>query len=151
MDYIILCIGNRYGGDDGIGPYIADQIKSEESIDFVVLDCGTVPENFTSVVKRLSPKNLIIVDAVEMNLDPGEIRIIPKGKIGVMHISTHGIPLSVLIDYFEHFVKNIFIIGIQPKTMFGEISEEIKKSGNNLVEIVKSRKMKNIKNLFNSI
>ena len=106
-----MCIGNRYGGDDGIGPYIADQIKSEESVDFVVLDCETVPENFTSVVKRLSPKNLIIVDAVEMNLDPGEIRIIPKEKIGVMHISTHGIPLSVLIDYFEHYVKNIFIIG----------------------------------------
>jgi len=145
MDYLIMCIGNRYGGDDGIGPYIADKIKNEESIDFVVLDCGTVPENFTSIVKRQSPKNLIIVDAVEMNLNPGEIRIIPKEKIGVMHISTHAIPLSVLIDYFEHYVNNIFIIGIQPKNMFGEISKEIKKSGDNLVEIVKMKKMKNIK------
>ena len=151
MNYLIMCIGNRYGGDDGIGSYIADQIKNEESIDFVVLDCGTVPENFTSVVKRLSPKNLIIIDAVEMNLHPGEIRIIPKGKIGVMHISTHGIPLSVLVNYFERFVKNIFIIGIQPKTMFGEISEEIKKSGDNLVEILKMKKIKHIKNLFNKL
>jgi len=151
MNYLIMCIGNRYGGDDGIGPYIADQIKNEESIDFVVLDCGTVPENFTSVVKRLSPKNLIIIDAIEMNLDPGQIRIIPKGKIGVMHISTHGIPLSVLVNYFEHYVKNIFIIGIQPKTMFGEMSEEIKKSVDNLVEIVKMKKIKHIKNLFNKL
>jgi hydrogenase 3 maturation protease len=140
-----MCIGNRYGGDDGIGPYIADQIKSLERIDFVVLDCGTIPENYTSVVKQHSPKNLIIIDAVEMNLEPGEIRIIPKEKIGVMHISTHGIPLSVLIEYFERYVNNIFIIGIQPKNMLGEISEEIKKSGENLVKILKMKKMKNIK------
>jgi hydrogenase 3 maturation protease len=145
MDYLFMCIGNRYGGDDGIGPYIADQIKSLESIDFVVLDCGTIPENYTSVVKRYSPKNLIIIDAVEMNLEPGEIRIIPKEKIGVMHISTHGIPLSVLIEYFERYINNIFIIGIQPKNMFGEISEEIKKSGDNLVKNLKMKKMKNIK------
>ena len=71
MDYLIMCIGNRHGGDDAIGPYVADRLK-EKINDFVVLDCGTVPENFTSVVKRHKPRNLIIIDAVEMGLTPGE-------------------------------------------------------------------------------
>jgi len=140
-----MCIGNRYGGDDRIGPYIADQLKNEGSDDFGILDCGTAPENFTSVVKKHDPKNLVIVDAVEMNLNPGKIRIVPKEKIGVMHISTHGIPLSVLIEYLEQYVKNIFFVGIQPKTMSGEMSEEVKKSGDNLIEIVKMRNVKKIK------
>ncbi|MEA3458501.1 MAG: hydrogenase maturation peptidase HycI [Candidatus Thermoplasmatota archaeon] len=145
MNYLIMCIGNRYGGDDGIGPYIADQLKNEESDDFGVLDCGTVPENFTSVVKKHSPKNLIIIDAVEMNLIPGEIKIVPKEKIGVMHISTHGIPISVLMDYLKQYVKNIFFVGIQPKSMSGKMSEEIKKSGDSLVKIVKERTVEKVK------
>jgi len=61
--HLIMCIGNIDGGDDAIGPYNADKRMQEEG-DLVVLNCGTVPENFTSVVKQHNPKNLIIVDAV---------------------------------------------------------------------------------------
>jgi len=139
-----MCIGNRDGGDDAIGPYIADKLAQEES-DLVVLDCGVVPENFTSVVKKHNPKNLIIIDAVEMGLDAGEIRIVPKEKIGVMHISTHGIPISVLINYLEQYVKNIIFIGIQPKTMSGNLTDIVKKSADELVEMIKNKKLEQTK------
>ena len=142
--YLIMCIGNIDGGDDAIGPYIADKLMREEG-DLVVLNCGIVPENFTSVVKQHNPKNLIIVDAVEMGLDAGEIRIVPKDKIGVMHISTHGIPISVLISYLEQYVKNITFIGIQTETMSGEISKNVKKSGERLVKIIKNNSLGRIK------
>jgi len=146
MEYLVMCIGNRDGGDDAIGPHIADQLK-EESDYFVVLDCGTVPENYTSVVKRYKPKNLIIVDAVEMGLNPGEIRIVPKEKIGKMHISTHGIPLSVLINYLEEHVDNILFIGIQAKTMSNEMSGPVKKSGDKLVEFIRNKDLEKIETL----
>ena len=138
-----MCIGNRYGGDDAIGPYVADRLK-EKINDFIVLDCGTVPENFTSVVKRYKPRNLIIIDAVEMGLIPGETRIVPKGKIGTMHISTHGIPISILITYLEEYVENIFFIGIQPEKMFGELSKNVQNSGEKLVEFIKNNKIEQI-------
>lgn len=144
--YLIMCIGNIDGGDDAIGPYIADKLMQEEG-DLVVLNCGTVPENFTSVVKQHNPKNLIIVDAVEMGLDAGEIRIVPKDKIGVMHISTHGIPISVLISYLEQYVEKIYFIGIQPKSVSGEINKIVKKSGKELITIIKNRKIENIHKL----
>ena len=143
---LVICIGNRDGGDDAIGPYIADKLKQEEC-DLIVLDCGTVPENFTSVVKRHNPKNLIIIDAVEMSLNAGEMRIVPKEKIGVMHISTHGIPISVLINYLKQYVEDITFIGIQPETMSGEISKDVKKSGERLVELIKTKKIDQIKML----
>jgi hydrogenase 3 maturation protease len=135
MDYLIMCIGNRDGGDDAIGPYIAEKLRNE----FTVIDCGIIPENYTSVVKKYNPENLIIIDAVEMGLTPGDIRIVPKQKIGVMHISTHGIPISVLIKYLEQYVKNIVFIGIQPKTMSGKMSENIKKSADQLIKNLKNR------------
>jgi len=144
VDYLVMCIGNRDGGDDAIGPYIADKLTQEKG-DLVVLDCGIVPENFTSVVKKNNPKNLIIIDAVEMGLSSGEIRIVPKEKIGVMHISTHGIPISVLINYLESYVESIIFIGIQPENMSGRISEDVKKSGEELVKIIKNNSLKQIK------
>ncbi len=138
-----MCIGNRNGGDDAVGPYIAEKLKDN----FTVLDCGTVPENYTSIVKKQNPKNLVIIDAVEMELKPGEIRIVPKEKIGVMHISTHGIPISVLIDYLEQYVENIVLIGVQPEVMSGEITASVKKSADLLVEMIKKKEIKNIETL----
>ena len=138
-----MCIGNIDGGDDAIGPFIANKLKD----DFTVLDCGIVPENYTSEVKRYKPKNLIIIDAVEMGLKPGEIRIVPKEKIGVMHISTHGIPISVLIGYLEQYVENIIFIGVQPKAISGAITTSVKKSAEIIIEMIKKNDIKKIKTL----
>ena len=143
MDYLIMCIGNRDGGDDRVGPYIADRLKDV----FTILDCAVVPENYTSVVKKHKPENLIIIDAVEMGLSPGEIRVVPKEKIGVMHISTHGIPISVLINYLSQFVKNIVFIGVQPKKMSGNMSQQVIKGANLLVEILRNKQINRIETL----
>jgi len=140
MEYLIMCIGNVEGGDDAVGPYIAERLNH----DFTIIDCGTIPENYTSLVKKYEPDNLLIIDAVDMGLSPGDIRIVPKEKIGVMHISTHGIPISVLIGYLENYVKNIIIIGIQPKQMSGELSDAVKKKADELIEILRNNQLKNI-------
>ena len=122
-----MCIGNRDWGDDGIGPYIADAMKKVTQND-TVLACGITPENYTAVIKQKKPTTLILIDAAEMKLPAGEIRIIPKEKLGTMHISTHGIPLSVLITYLEQEVENIIVIELQPKRMSGSISNTVKKA-----------------------
>jgi hydrogenase 3 maturation protease len=141
-----MCVGNRDGGDDAIGPYIADKLK-EKNGDFVVLDCGTIPENYTSVVKKYKPKNLIIIDAAKMGLSPGDIRIIPKEKIGSMHVSTHGIPISVLMAYLEPYAENIILIGIEPKTFSGKMTNSVKKSGDKLINIIKNKNLGEIETL----
>jgi hydrogenase 3 maturation protease len=138
---LILCIGNRDGGDDGIGPYIADKLKKSSN---GVVDCGTTPENYTVVAKQKKPKTLLIIDAAEMNLTPGEIRIIPKEKISTMHISTHGIPLSLLMTYLEKEGQKTLLIGIQPKHMSGSISSVVKRSADRLIEIIKKQQYEEI-------
>ena len=99
MKTVILCIGNRDGGDDAVGPLIADKLTKGKDENRIVIDAGIAPENFTGVVKKHHPDALIIIDAVDMNLSYGAIRRVPPERIGLMHVSTHGIPLSVLIKY----------------------------------------------------
>jgi len=137
-----MCIGNPDGGDDAVGPYIADKLQGS---DFLVLNCGTTPENYTGVVKQHNPKKLVIIDAIDMNQKPGTTSIVPKNKIGVFTVSTHGIPLSVLINYLEQSVKKIILIGIQPERMSGDMSDPVKKNAKNLVDIIKKKKFSVIK------
>jgi len=144
MKTVLICIGNPDGGDDAIGPYIAEQLQTMQTKDLIVLNAETVPENFTGVIKQHQPDHLIIIDAVDMGLQPGEIRIIPKEKIGSMHISTHGIPLSVFINYLEQYIPLILFMGIQPKTMMGNINAIVKKSGDQLVNRIKNNDYRSV-------
>jgi len=139
MNTLILCIGNRDSGDDAVGPYVARRLKPFENDTFRVIDCGTTPENYTSIVKTNNPETLLIIDAVDMGLPPGERRIVPEEKIGRMHVSTHGIPLAILIQYLrEQQIHNIILIGIQPTHMSGELTASVKKSADLLVEQLSS-------------
>ena len=139
-----MCIGNKNAGDDGVGPFIASSLKKKiKNINYI--DCGIIPENYTSLVKKYNPNKLIIIDAADMNLKPGEFRIISKEKIGLMHISTHNMPISILINYLENYIKKIYFIGIQPKKFIGNISNEVKQSANNLINVIKNDEVEKIK------
>jgi len=143
MDYFVVCIGNREGGDDTIGPYIADRLIDQDFEN--VIDCGIIPENYTGVIKEKNPKKVVIIDAVDMSIGTGEIRIIHKDKIGVMTISTHGIPLSVFINYLEQYISNIIFIGIQPEKMSGSMTKKVKESAEKLVDLLKNDNIEKIK------
>jgi len=142
-DLVVMCIGNRDGGDDGIGPYIAERLKKDQA-DFVVLDGGVSPENYTSVVKRYHPETLIFVDAADMGLPAGEIRIVPEEKIGTMHLSTHGVSLALLIEFLKKDIKEIIVIGIQPNKMSGPISAHVRKSGEQLIDMLQKKSFRDI-------
>lgn len=141
---VLMGIGNELKGDDGIGNIIAREFRANG---WKSIPCETVPENFTSVVKRENPELLVIVDATEMGLDPGEFRQIPKEKLGSDVVGTHGIPLMHLVSYLEEYAKKIIFIGVQPKKMdmCGDISQEVETCKNRLIGILEKRAFDNIK------
>ena len=60
---VIMGVGNEMKGDDGVGIYIVKEIAkrfgkySNDAIikineNIILLNCGTVPENFTDVLKK---------------------------------------------------------------------------------------------------
>lgn len=137
---VILGIGNQLRGDDYLGSLLAQNLSRslKTNNQVTVIDSGVVPENFTGVIKKENPTHIILIDAADMKKQPGYIKIIKKNQINDYNISTHAMPLSFLIKYFEHFTKaRIILIGIQPKEMelADHISEEIKESMEYLMEL----------------
>lgn len=106
----------------------------------VVLDGGTVPENFTGLVKKANPSHIILIDAADMGKPPGSVKIIEKDEISQYNISTHAMPLSFLIKYLEHFTEaGIILVGIQPKEMelADTISPEVEESVASVMDILR--------------
>lgn len=141
-----MALGNVWRGDDGIGCFIAQNFKSD---DWLVLDCGRAPENFTSIVTKTKPKCLVIVDAAEMNLEPGQFRVIPSERIEELYPTTHNIPLSYLISYLDKWAEKIILIGIQPKKTgeYGQISKELKDSTKKIIRILEKKSFQPLKTL----
>jgi len=139
---IFLCIGNIMRGDDAIGPIMASELDLifEEKTDFLVINAETVPENYTGIIREKNPSHIIFIDAVEMDVNPGEIKLIPSNNIANYSVSTHAMPISFMIKYIESFTDaKIILIGIQPKNIdfSQEISDEVKNGINKLSIIIK--------------
>ncbi|MDO8840732.1 hydrogenase maturation peptidase HycI [Methanocalculus sp.] len=111
---VLLGVGNTLLSDDGVGCSIADSFSAEG---WITYNGGTAPENFTAPIRRADPALLLIVDAAEMNLSPGSIRIIQDDQIDDTSIGTHMLPLSHLIRYLSPDIPEILFIGIQPETI----------------------------------
>jgi len=102
-------------GDDGAGPLLAEKCQAAPQGDWVVIDGGTAPENDVVAIRELRPQRLLLVDATDMGLAPGEIRVIDPDDIAEMFMmTTHNMPLNYLIDQLKEDVGEVIFLGIQP-------------------------------------
>ncbi len=103
---------------------------------------GSVPENFTGLIKKINPSHIILIDATLMNMEAGEINIVDKENIVDISISTHSMSLAYLIKYLQLEKEyDILFIGIEPEKMdlSFELSPKIKNSSNMLIKLLFDR------------
>ena len=142
---IVLGIGNRLGGDDAAGSCVVDIInrrrhkaKALLTDEMMVIDGGSAPESYTSVIRQHRPDLLILVDAADMGLAPGDLRTIAPEEISVLSFSTHHMPLSVFISYVKEFCGSVLLVGMQPRQAEtgSRISEAVRRSVNRLAAVI---------------
>lgn len=112
---LMLAVGNTMMGDDGAGPMLFDLMQANPIEGWQAINGGSSPESVSHQVRALKPQRLLIVDAADIGLAPGEIRIIDPDDIAEMFImSTHNLPLNFLIDQLKEDIEEIIFLGIQP-------------------------------------
>jgi len=133
---LLLGVGNELNGDDGIGPWIAQHFSAAG---WQTIDCFTTPENYTAMVKRLQPHAIVIVDAADMKIQPGEMRVIPLKQMESASFSTHMLPLSIVVSYLQKTTASeIWVIGIQPERFDDDISPGVLQAGKRLMFLLAS-------------
>jgi hydrogenase 3 maturation protease len=113
---LVLTVGNGMMGDDAAGPLLAQKLRSDPIENWDVIDGGAVPENCLHKIREISPGRVLVIDASDMDLKPGEIRKIGADRIDDSFLlTTHTLPLSYLIHALEEFVPDVQMVGIQPE------------------------------------
>lgn len=137
----IIGVGNELNGDDGAGILAAKMLRGtlKRNQGIQVITAGTMPENFTGLLRRSRPSHVLLIDAADTGKAPGTVDIIDAGSIKESAPGTHTIPLSVLAGYLkEEMGSEVTILGIQPDNLsYGkEVSEKVKDSVTQLVDLL---------------
>lgn len=142
MDKVLICgIGNENRGDDAFGIYVAERLREEiKSKRVVVFICYEAPESFVSKIIKENPRHIIFIDAIHFEGKPGEVTLAdPEETLGEA-LSTHKMPLRLLVQFLKTQINAKFILlGCQPEqtTLFAPMSDRVKESAEAVVKLLK--------------
>ena len=101
--------------DDAAGPVLSKKMEDAPIAGWYTIDGGQTPEDDIIEVKRERPPRLVLVDAADMALPVGAIRLLDKRDVARKSMfTTHSLPLSILIEEIEQSCDDIVFVGIQP-------------------------------------
>lgn len=132
---VIIGIGNIMKGDDGVGPTFIKMI--EDINDYICIDGGTAPENYAGKIVKENPDTVLLVDAVELDKEPGNYEILEENDILDTGFTTHDISPKLFMDFIRQGCDaDIYMLAVQPESMkVGKpLSKEVEKSLDCLVE-----------------
>lgn len=95
--------------DDGVGPYIAHQIRKNDNRIVFIPESGI--DRYIISINKEKPDALIIIDCVEMGKPAGYWDAIPIDNITDTTCHSHNISLKKLSTFFK---SETWVIGIQP-------------------------------------
>lgn len=120
-DTVIIGIGNNLMTDDGAGIHVIDQLRKLDLPDNVELvDGGTLGFTLLDIVERA--RRLIVVDAAQMDREPGEVEVFEDARMDVYltncrRSSVHEVNLLDVIGaarFRGNMPERYALVGIQP-------------------------------------
>lgn len=136
---VILGVGNVLKGDDGAGPLLCERLSRR--VRAVVMDAGTVPENYLQPILRAQPDLLLIVDAAEFGAPVGSIRILEPAETERFAFSSHTLSLHLFLERLTaDRLCDARLIGIQPgsRRLGDSVSPPMQAAINSLAETLRS-------------
>lgn len=127
-------IGNELNGDDAAGVLTARLLRGQienrlglkgrdiqaddssfSTPNWMVIEAGLAPENFTGVLRRFQPDWIFLLDAAQFGAEPGHVAVIDVNQAGGFGASTHLQPLATLAIFLRAELDcEIGLLGIQP-------------------------------------
>lgn len=145
---VILGVGNRLRRDDRAGIEFIAKLKEKWCADTspenfetkrLLVDAGEFPEDWFIRILDLKPEVLIVVDAVDIQAEPGSVAILDAEDLPEsLCFSTHRLPLKRLLKLWEGNGSKTMVIAIQPESIdFGEeLSPRVEMGINTLIKLM---------------
>ena len=129
VDKVVFTVGSVLRGDDAAGPLLAKKVNDDPVAGWTLIEGDQTPENELGYIKRLAPKFLLLVDAAEMGLDAGEVRVLRGDDVERKYLfTTHSMPITYLLGQLKDSCEEVLFLGIQPRNtdFFGPVTPEVR-------------------------
>lgn len=120
---LVLGCGNELFGDDGFGPAVARRLREmpDAPQGLCVLDVGTAVRQvlFDLLVGTMRPQRIVVVDAVDLRREPGEVWSIEASELPEVKLddfSMHQVPTSNLLRELSE------LAGVEVTCVVGQVS-----------------------------
>lgn len=112
---LVVTLGNSDRGDDGAGCAVASRLIPDGLC--TLLDAEGCPEKAVVAAQESRAEKVVFIDAARFGGAAGEVRLIEPHHLPVDSLSTHSIPVPLLIPLLhQDGVKEVYIVGIEPET-----------------------------------
>lgn len=135
---MVLGIGNELRGDDAVGVLVARSLKHFNGDRFEAVECGVSLEACVDYAFQKKPSHLLIVDAFP---DGGRLILLaPADLESRTPVSTHAIPLPLLLDAFElpsEVSVKVLGIGVENFKLGTIVSDEYREVAERVANIIR--------------
>jgi hydrogenase maturation protease len=156
MGIKLIFVGNIFGGDDGIGPFLYNELKNHPDLkEYTVMELGVIGFDIISYVE--DDDKLIIVDAVRLSDGtgkPGDVILLDEkdlsAELSVVSQHDFGIEQTAsILRAFKPELASISIVGIKVRNIraFSDVlSDELLSK----TDVIKQKVLKLIKQIADS-
>jgi hydrogenase 3 maturation protease len=119
---VVFGVGDVKMRDDGVGPYVISTLHEilPTSQAVKLVNGSTVPEMYRDEIVAFHPAHLLIVDAANMQMEPGTVRIVELQQMkGYLPTSSHSLPMTLVVDWIKTELPDtdVFLLAIQPESI----------------------------------
>ncbi len=115
-EVLVVGVGNPQRGDDAAGLVLGRALADKLGMQY--LHCEEVPENYLAEMRNTPAATVMFVDAADMGVPAGEIRLLEPQQLAGSNISTHNCSLSLLAKLLTtQCNKRVVILAIQPASL----------------------------------
>jgi len=112
---LILGIGNRLRGDDGVGSILAERL-GKKILDIPIIDAGDVPENYLGPIEASGAELALVLDAANLGASPGDLSLVEMTQLKQMGVSTHTANLALVFRAIPEAKRpEAVLLAIQPE------------------------------------
>ena len=152
---VIIGIGHPLRGDDGVGPWITNQLEQYNSGHITAITAYNAPENLIVPIIRLEPSHLLIIDAAiipakmeKQILYRSKIAYVPAGTwdfVDPSHfkeltLSTHSGTMHLIINFLKNEISTLdirfLVIHPQTTTLSEQLSKSVHKTATTLLTLL---------------
>jgi len=122
---VILALGNRFRGDDAVGPVVADRLRQDKGARLIGCDIIEGCDDAMALVSAWEDAALaIVIDAMISGEEPGSIRRLDAGEQPLpkdwARCSSHGLGLAEAVELgraLGQLPARLIIFGVEAKTL----------------------------------